>query len=543
MKTRVLYTSLLLLFTLHVHSQTIYKFWVQLRDKQHNTFSLDNPLEFLSLRAMERRNRQGIPLTEQDLPVSRAYLDSLRLFPIKILYTSRWMNAAVIQASNPVFAANLLDLPCVTGVDYLYGSNFTKKSVVRKWEANFQEDTLASANQLEMLQGHLLHQSGFKGEGMLIAVLDAGFGYADTMTGLDSLFMNGRILGTRSYVEPGPDFFWTGNGVHGTQVLSIMGGNIPGMFMGSAPNASYMLIQTEDTRSEFRIEEANWLAGAELADSAGADVINTSLGYSAGFTNPSQNYTYSDLNGNSTLVTRAAQIAASKGIAVICSAGNYHVIYNPSNYISAPADGASVLAIGAVNPTKIRAPFSSWGPSYDRRIKPDVMAQGEQTSLIDITGYVTAGNGTSFSSPIVAGLTACLWQKYPGISNYELLESIRSSASLNPYPDSLYGYGIPNFSLAGDLITSASGPELPDRDLFVYPNPAGQYLYLRKGTFPEGRYLFHIYDIRGRLFRTGQLRVASGSPAEVSLEGLPPGSYIISLSPEGDIRRDLFIKR
>ncbi|KKL28022.1 hypothetical protein LCGC14_2379320, partial [marine sediment metagenome] len=344
------------------------------------------------------------------------------------------------------------------------------------------------------------------------------------------------------YVEPDSNFFFGGNGSHGTNVLSTMGGDVPGQFRGSAPKASYYLMQTEDTWTEFRIEEANWLAGAELADSLGADVINTSLGYSVGFSDELHNYTYSEMDGKTTLVTRAAQMAATKGIAVVTSAGNSGRPENPWVYITAPSDGDSVLAIGAVDAFGYRAVFSSRGPSADGRIKPDVMAQGVQTWLIRSSGLVSQGNGTSFSSPVTAGLVACLWQKNRDISNYQLIESIRSSGSLNPYPDSLYGYGIPNFSLANDIITGNELIVFSSPTLTIFPNPALDHITISANQYPPGVSTYEIYDIRGRRITGGKIVTFPKKNTPIPIQFLSEGSYVIVVSSAGRVARGMFIK-
>jgi serine protease AprX len=540
---RGLFTCLLLLVGLEAMPQeTFYKFWVQLTDKDHNEYSIDRPEEFLSQRSLDRRTRQGIQISEQDLPVSDAYLDSLGEYPLKILYSSKWLNAAVVRTTDSSLVNTLSDLSFVSDVEYLYRSNLSKKSSMNKWDAIAEGEVLPSDHQVEMLQGHVLHEQGYKGEGMLIAVLDGGFANADTISGLDSIFMTGRILGTRSYVEPDSNFFFGGNGSHGTNVLSIMGGDVPGQFRGSAPKASYFLVQTEDTRTEFRIEEANWLAGAELADSLGADVINTSLGYSVGFSDPLHDYAYSEMDGKTTLVTRAAQLAAKKGIAVVNSAGNSGRPENPWGYITAPSDGDSVLAIGAVDAFGYRAAFSSRGPSADGRVKPDVMAQGVQTWLIRSTGLVSQGNGTSYSSPLTAGLVACLWQKNRDINNYQLIESIRSSASLNPYPDSLYGYGIPNFSLASDMITSNELIVFSSPTLMIFPNPASNHIIISAKQYSPGISTYEIYDIRGRRINGGKIVTSPEKNTLIPIQFLSKGSYVIVVSSAGRVARGMFIK-
>jgi serine protease AprX len=543
MKLSGIHTLLLLSLALESGAQKAdYRFWVQFADKQYSNYSLDRPQEFLSARALERRARQGISLDEQDMPVSEAYLYNLSSYPLRILYTSRWMNAAVIETEDSTLAEVILNRPYVEGVECLYHPVPMKKSSARKWEDPADTTGLYSDVQIRMLQGQALHDQGYLGAGMIIAILDAGFREAEHVGGLDSLFENGRILGTRSFVEPDSGVFWPENGEHGTHVLSIMGGDIGGQYQGTAPKAAFWLIQTEDIRTEYRIEEANWLAGAELADSAGADVINCSLGYSTGFTDSAQNYTYQQMDGKSTLVARAAMLAASRGMLVVCSAGNSGKSTDPWGYITSPADGEAVLAVGAVDAGGLRATFSSRGPSADGRVKPDVMAQGAGTWLIGGSGTVQQGNGTSYSSPLIAGLTACLWQKYRDANATELLAAIRESASMNPWPDSLYGYGIPNFALAGWIFTGEPAVQQGKRSLRVYPNPADGVIHLDGGASLEGKIFYRICDPAGRIYREAEIYAPPGIKVTIPVRSLPAGSYIISLTSGGWTANCMFVK-
>ncbi|KPL14253.1 MAG: hypothetical protein AMS26_11345, partial [Bacteroides sp. SM23_62] len=391
-----------------ISQESIYKFWIQLKDKEGSLYSLDNPAEFLSQRAIDRRLRYQIPIGENDLPVSQVYLDSLQHHDIRVLYSSKWMNAVVAETTDSNMADVLSSYSFVTDIELLYWTP-RYKSDADKFKEFLSDQPLPSDHQVEMLNGHKLHEQGYQGEDMIIAVIDAGFNNADSLAGFYSLWQHGQLLGFRNFVNPSANFFWSINGSHGMHVLSTMGGYMPGEFKGAAMKAGYWLIQTEDALSEYRIEEANWLAGAELADSAGVDVINSSLGYSDRFTDSTQNYNYSDMDGKTTLVTRAASLAASKGMLVVTSAGNSGNPGNPWQYIIAPSDGDSVLGVAAVDPDGERAYFSSMGPSSDGRVKPDVAAQGQATVLIRSNGLVGTGNGTSFSSPVMAGLATCLW--------------------------------------------------------------------------------------------------------------------------------------
>jgi hypothetical protein len=515
------------------------KFWIQLKDKEGSLYSLDNPSEFLSQRAIDRRLRYQIPIRENDLPVSQVYLDSLQQQDINILYSSKWMNAVVIETTDSNMADVLSAYPFVMDIELLYWTP-RLKSAADKFKESFSDEPLPSDHQVEMLNGHELHDQGYRGEDMIIAVIDGGFNNADSITGFQSLWQNGQVHGIRNFVDPSANFFWSINGSHGTKVLSIMGGYLPGEFGGAALQAGYWLIQTEDERTEFRIEEANWLAGAELADSAGADVINSSLGYSDRFTVSTQNYTYSDMDGKTTLVTRAATLAASKGMLVVTSAGNSGRPGDPWEYIIAPSDGDSILGVAAVDADRVRASFSSRGPSHDGRIKPDVAAQGQATVYIRSNGSVGVGNGTSFSSPVTAALATCLWQKHRDVTNYEIIKAIRRTASQYHSPDSLLGYGIPDLYLA-DLLLSAS-KSTADR-LHVFPNPATKYINLWFPDTDEAGNYFEIIDVTGRKMQEGRIYSNNQNQAEIFVELLPAGTYIILVHTQNERMKGIFIKQ
>ena len=516
-----------------------YKFWIQLKDKEGSLYSLDNPAEFLSQRAIDRRFRYQIPIVENDLPVSQVYLDSLQQHDINILYSSKWMNAVIAETTDSNMADLLSSYSFVTGIELLYWTP-RLKSAADKFKETFSDEPLLSDHQVEMLNGHKLHEQSYQGEDMIIAVIDAGFNNADNIAGFQSLWQNGQILGTRNFVDPSADFFWSVNGSHGTSVLSTMGGYLSGEFGGAAMQAGYWLIQTEDTRTEYRIEEANWLAGAELADSAGADVINSSLGYSDGFTVSTQNYNYSDMDGKTTLVTRAATLAASKGMLVVTSAGNAGNTGDSWQYIIAPSDSDSILGVAAVDANGVRASFSSKGPSSDRRVKPDVAAQGLATVIIRSNGLVGTGSGTSFSSPVMAGLATCLWQKHRDITNYEIIKAIRRTASQYHTPDSLIGYGIPDLYLA-DLMLSAS-KSTADR-LHVFPNPATQYINLWFPDTDEAGNYFEIIDVTGRKMQEGRIYSNNQNQAEIYVELLPAGTYLILVHTQYELMKGIFIKQ
>ena len=423
------------------------KYWVALTDKNESPYRIDEPQEFLSQRAIERRQRAGISITANDLPVSPTYQTEIKNTGAKLLYASRWMNGVLLQIEDSTILQAVLDLPFVKSGEAIA----PKRKPNGKSQLRFLKEEIeifdneayygSTFGQLQMLNGDYLHAHGYTGKGMTVAVFDVGFTGVNHLEAFAAMRDENRLLGSHDFVDGDEDAFSGGN--HGTQVLSTMAAKLEGVFVGSAPDAAYWLFRTEDGASETHVEEYNWLAAAEFSDSVGVDVINSSLGYSL-FDGSTYSYSYEDMDGNTTIITRAADLAASKGILVVTSAGNQG--QKPWRYITAPADGDSVLTVGAVDGSESYASFSSKGPAYDGRTKPDVAAQGKGMALIHSNGNIfDTGSGTSYSSPIVAGLAACLWQANPSAGNMDVLQAIQRSASQYQNPDDLMGYGIPDF--------------------------------------------------------------------------------------------------
>jgi len=451
------------------------KYWVKFTDKTNTPYSIDNPEEFLSQKAINRRNAQGIPIVNNDLPVDPAYIAFVVNTGATLLNVSKWFNSVTVFTDDPLVADAIGELPFVMSVDKAgkkykpgeetekpFSENETfseiKNNNPNKGNTSTQSyDYGEGFNQINMLNGIAMHDLGYDGAGMTIAVLDAGFTNADELAAFDSLWINNQILGYKDFADPlEPDIF--ASHTHGTSVLSTMGANLPGQLVGTAPQAGYWLLRSEYGPSEYLIEELNWASAAEFADSVGADIINSSLGYTT-FDDPSQDHSYQDMDGNTTPITIAADLAASKGIIVVNSAGNSGG--DAWLYIGAPADGDGVFSIGAVNSEGNYASFSSIGPTYDGRIKPDVVAQGKGSKIISAySGSVVSGNGTSFSSPITAGMVACLWQANPGRRNTEIMEAIRQSASLANDPTAFLGYGIPDYLKADSILSSPVNKEI-----------------------------------------------------------------------------------
>lgn len=514
--------------------QSLPKYWITFTDKKNTPYTLDKPLEYLSSRSLDRREKQGIGIDSSDLPVNPAYIESVKAKGIRIINISKWFNGALVE------------LDCTSYLDTLRSMSFIKDEIIRvkpeitmpqeKQVHKFKSETDPfmpayghSYNQIRMLNGHILHQQGYTGEGMLISLLDAGYTNANTISSLQHLWEDGRVIATKDFVKDGNAFFSSHS--HGTIVLSALAGYEPQMLLGSAPGASYALIRTEDDSSEYLIEEYNWVCGAEFADSIGSDVINSSLGYTQ-FDDPSQNHSVEDLDGKTTPVARAASIASEKGIIVVVSAGNNGG--GPWRKIGSPADADGILAVGATDSLGVIAYFSSRGPSADGRIKPDVSAMGLLTYSQSPDNSFIYASGTSISSPLIAGMAACLWQANPGAANIEIIDKIRQSSDRYFGSDSIYGNGIPDFALSDRMLLNREELEVVKSvPVNIFPNPAHNNIYLR--IYREGIYgieeaILRFYDIYGRLNNeiivpvAGELHVA-----EIDIRQLRTGIYYLHI--------------
>ncbi len=520
-------------------------YWVKLTDKKGTSFQIDRPEKFLSQRAINRRIKQHIAIDETDLPVSHIYLDSLRKLGLEVVHTSKWLNGATIRTSDTVLIKTIASLPFVETVQ------LTKPAIELKSSVNKFNESETEINsdvpignygnaytQLSQLNGQYLHNGGFRGKGIQIAVLDAGFWHVDQIEAFDSLRNSNRILAKRDFVNPKSDFYQ--QHTHGMSVLSCMGGNIPGSLTGTAPDASFYLFRTEDAGTEYLIEEDNWVAAAELADSLGADVINSSLGY-YDFNDPKMDHSYADLNGKKTRVTQGANMAFLKGILVFNSAGNEGS--NSWKRIIAPSDGENILAIAAVDKNGNRAPFSSVGPAFGGAIKPNVAAMGSATYLVTSSGVLGNSSGTSFSSPVMAGMGACLLQANPWANVKQVKMAIEQSAHQYSKPDSLLGYGIPDFEKADKYLKVNFTNDLKSETGWVVsPNPFHNYLFLRNLN-PERveNCRINIYSMQGINLWESTF-AASETILLKNLGNLPQGFLILSIRSGEEVERIKVIK-
>ena len=429
-----------------------------LENKGESSYTLDRPQRWLSHKSIERRKKQGLALDSTDLPVSTGYLKAIERIageanratrkltvPTQIIGTSRWNNTVLVRSADTILLKQIGQQAFVKHYENVWtapDSIERKIKVKPNFEFNPWDSVHGSAyghgrEQIEMLNGHRLHGIGYRGKGITIAILDGGFMNVDQIPA----FQRTNIEGVKDFVYPNSPLFYQETD-HGTKVLSTMAANEPEVFIGTAPDARYWLLRCEDQQTEQPVEEDYWAMAAEFADSLGADIITSSLGYTEYDDRPGY-YRQSDLDGRTALISRTASMLAQKGIILVNSAGNSGM--GPWKKITFPADADNTITVGALNPQRVNAPFSGVGPTQDMRVKPDVMALGSPASLISGRGGVIRDMGTSFSTPIVAGLVACLWQSLPDKTALEIINLIRQNSNSHQRPDNVYGYGIPNF--------------------------------------------------------------------------------------------------
>lgn len=501
--------------------------WVYFNGKPQSQNYIDNPLTMLTQRALDRRIAQSIAIDILDVPVDENYIAQIEnASGILVKAKSKWLNALHIRGSIANINA-LKTLPFVASVSFadrsLNTGGKSKNPKTNPVQKVLETATVFpygdSANQIEMLSGNVLHEQNFTGGGKIIAVIDAGFPGVNTTEPFARLRNNNLILGGYDFVNRSPNFY-SGNS-HGTMVLSTMGGYVPNQLIGTAPDASYYLFITEDVGSESPLEESLWVEAVEEADRLGVDVVNTSLGY-FDFDNPNYNYTYEELNGTTSFASRGADFAYAKGMIVLVSAGNSAETSNP--YISVPADAAHVLTVGSVTPEGNYSSFSSIGFTSDGRVKPDVAAQGSQAVVALPSGEIALSNGTSFSSPILCGLVASLWQALPNYSNEQIMQIIKESASQYNNPDEELGYGIPDFDTAlNNAVLSVSNTTVGN--FIVYPNPVSATITISTADNSELKSMV-LFSILGQsVFETS----LSGNNSSLDLSKLASGIYIYKI--------------
>lgn len=445
------------------------KYLVRLNNKGNTPFTLSNPAAYLSSKALERRSRYTIAIDSTDLPVTPSYIDSIRsVSGVTVLNVSKWLNQVSIQVTNPEALEKINRFPFVQTASRI-ASHIEKNEKImegasilshpsKKFKLKTNQRKVAhtsdnvldygnSFSQVHIHNGEFLHNIGLRGQHMIVGILDAGFRNFTSLKAFDSVIANGQILGTWDFVANNETV--TDDDAHGMQVFSVIAANIPGTFIGTASKAGYYLFRSENVASEYPIEEHDWVCAAERVDSLGGDIITSSLGYTK-FQDAQFNHTYAQMDGNTTMAAIGADLAAKKGILVGNAVGNDG---NSSwKFLSTPADGDSVLAVGSVNSNGQPSATSSFGPSADGQVKPDVASMGVNTTIQLTNNKIGTSSGTSFACPNLMGLATCLWQGFPEKNNMAIINALRQSASMSSNPDNKIGYGIPDVKIAVSLL-------------------------------------------------------------------------------------------
>ncbi len=535
-RSRVLVLSLWIL-TQAANAQSG-RFAIFFKDKSGTPFTVDEPAQFLSQKSIDRRAKNNASISVEDLPVVSSYIFEVKNLGVEILSQSKWLNCAIVQVDGDELS-QIMQLSFVTSSEYLgplksAGGGRVKK-INQKKDSNLN---IVNLVQSTMLGLNDMHNDNFFGEGILIGVFDSGFPGVNVASAFKSLFDEGRINFTVDLVGKSGNVFQYDD--HGTEVLSIMAASQVGTYLGGAPKASYQLYVTEDAGSEFRIEEYNWLVAAEKADSAGVNIINSSLGYNL-FDDASMDYKITQLDGKTAVVSIAAAKAAAKGILVVASAGNDG--NTPWRLVNPPADADGVMAVGSIGTSGNLANFSSVGPTADGRMKPQVVALGSGVSVIKANGTTGVTSGTSASAPLVASLAAGLMQAFPHLNASEIYDLIVQSGDMSENPDNLKGYGVPHYLAAKKVVTGEEPPQ-PTSEIYLYPNPAGdQPLKIWMDIAPGQLAMVSIYDLQGKLvFRSDGVVTTVNNPVEFDVSGFSAGLYVVKVEAEGILKTIRLVK-
>ncbi|MET7001331.1 S8 family serine peptidase [Chitinophaga defluvii] len=523
------------------------RYVISFTDKKNTPYQLGAPEQYLSPAAIQRRQRQQINIDSTDLPVTPAYVDSiLRAGNVTVLYTSRWFNQVIIQTNDASALQKINGFPFVKttmpaaqrlapGPAIAPGKlSETVDSgnipLLRSTAADYYGNAF---DQIHLHEGEYLHNKGKRGAGMIIAILDAGFSGVGDNKAFAQLRNQQQLIATHNFTDNTTEVF--DFGTHGAFCLSALTAYLPGQMVGTAPEAEYVLFRTEENGMEQPIEEHNWIAAAEMADSIGVDVISSSLGYNL-FDNPDYNHTYSQLDGKTTIIAQAAALAVRKGMIVVNAAGNEG--NHPWKYLLTPADADSVLTVAAVDKALQVATFSGYGPTADGRIKPDVAGLGVGTVLVNTDGTLTSGNGTSYATPVLAGLVTCLWQAFPHRTNMDILRAVKACSSQYRQPDYRIGYGIPNFRAAYDTLlkmelqdTAYIRQTLDNHPVKAFPNPFNDQLRIYYKASANLQIMLELMDAAGRIVRKRSLPAVDMNYGyfnwQDGLSSLPAGVYYL----------------
>lgn len=444
MLKKLLIVTFLVFLGSSMNAQT-QKYWVSLTDKQGVIFEPEN---YFSPKALERKKRMNIPVDQSsDWPLQKIYVDEISFLSDSVGIQSRWLNGLVVYANDEQLN-NIRLLPFVRDLHNLSDQKLLISANKDTLDLGLSYDeNLILQEQLNRMNGDEFIQNEVTGKGIRIAVFDIGFENTDTHEALEHLRAGNKIIKTWDFVDNDENVYHYHS--HGTQVLSCITGKMDTLQLGFATESEFLLARTEKNSEKIK-EEENWLAAAEWADKNGVDIINSSLGYTH------HRYFNDQMDGKFSLIAKAASMAAQKGMLVVNAAGNSGS--DDWYYIGTPADVDSVLTVGGISPeTNYHINFSSYGPTSDGRLKPNVCAFGKVVAARG--SKLSIVHGTSFASPLVAGFAACAWQLNPEWSNMDLFSALEKSSELYPYFDYAHGYGVPQagyFTKAGDLEISDS---------------------------------------------------------------------------------------
>jgi len=509
------------------HSQeTNYFFYVQLSDKKNSPFSLEEPLEYLSERAIERRDFFSISLDSTDLPINPSYLNLIQQTGAKIHCHSKWLNGVTVLFQDSNLITTIQTLPFVKWTQYTGKISSPSTKISKKTKFKVPAEQNDYSDQIKQVGGDYLLKNGLRGENIHIGVLDAGFTNVNTNPAFDSLRSQNRLLGTKDIVSLSDLDIFEAH-FHGANVLSIMAANLPEQYVGSAPEASYWLIRTENDNFEFLVEIDFWVAGIEFADSIGVDVVNSSLSYTT-FDDASMNFQYQDMNGESSRASKTAAMAAQKGIIVVVSAGNEG--NNSWKYIGSPADAKSIITVGGVTADGNPSSFSSFGPTFDGRVKPEICAKGTSVALINVNGNLTYGNGTSYAAPIITGLMADYLQYFKEnqitITLNDLLQSVFHTGNLYFNPTDQMGYGIPNFQIALENYLTKNEMIIAN-NVRWFINKNNETIHIQLPKELDGKKVqVRVYSDMGILMHQQEI---SSSEIIISTSSFLPGIYLIGI--------------
>lgn len=502
---------------------TSYYFFVAFKDKANTPYSLSNPSAYLSQRAIDRRSFFSVVIDSLDIPVNETYIQQVQSLGAAIHCKSKWMNGVTIMLTDSSLITQVQNLNCVQSIQY------TGKNATPLWKsAKNNSDFLAidygvAKKQIEQVHGDYLHDLGYKGSGIHIGLLDAGYLNVNVNHAFDSIRSANRFLGAKDFVNPNSDIY--AEHPHGANVLSIIGGNLTAQYFGSAPEASFLIIRTENAPTEYLMETDFWVSGIEYADSAGIDIVNSSLGYTE-FDDAATNFTYADMNGTVARASRAATIASQKGIVVVNSAGNDG--QNPWKYIGVPADAKEIIAVGNVDSLGVISPYSSIGPSSDGRVKPEICAMGTATGYVSTSGSFTRGSGTSYSAPVITGLTACYLQymrtNNPNFTIQALQQSIFESANQYASPTDQMGYGIPNYEQAVANITKITNYQNNQRDFKIITDAKNKKIGVHFSSDFSDNKKIALYNLAGVCLFSEQ---TNDKLMLISTENYNAGVYVI----------------